>query len=154
MIGPGEQQGAVPGGSESAPVDMRIGDTERNLVVERLQSALGEGRLDITEFDERLAAVYAARTVGDLQPLTADLPAATRPLRRRSRWTRPPRPGGTGSASGTATSMHATGRVAAGTATSTAVVGLRRVVVLGLAGVGDRGRGQPGDLAGGVADQR
>ncbi len=77
MIGPVEQQGAVPGGSESAPVDMRIGDTERNLVVERLQSALGEGRLDITEFDERLAAVYAARTVGDLQPLTADLPAAT-----------------------------------------------------------------------------
>lgn len=68
MTGPGEEPQAV---------QMRIGDTERNVVVQRLQTALGEGRLDIGEFDERLAQVYAARTFGDLQPITADLPVTS-----------------------------------------------------------------------------
>lgn len=56
---------------------MRIGNVERESTVSRLQAALNEGRLDILEFDERVAATYAARTIGDLVPITADLPADT-----------------------------------------------------------------------------
>ncbi len=55
---------------------MRIGNVERDAVVSRLQTAFGEGRLDVHEFDQRVAQVYAARTAGELVPLTADLPAA------------------------------------------------------------------------------
>lgn len=56
---------------------MRIGTVEREAVIERLQSALAEGRLDVHEFDERVAQVYVARTAGELVPLTSDLPLAT-----------------------------------------------------------------------------
>ena len=61
-----------------APNDMnrmRISDTERDQVAEILREAAGEGRLDLDELDERLSAVYAAKTYADLQPIVADLPA-------------------------------------------------------------------------------
>lgn len=47
-----------------------------------LHDAMAEGRLTISELDERLQSVYASKTLGDLVPLTADLPvgaAATLP---------------------------------------------------------------------------
>jgi hypothetical protein len=47
-------------------------------VVERLRRAHSDGRIDLLEFDERLAAAYAAKTYGELEPLTADLPAESR----------------------------------------------------------------------------
>jgi hypothetical protein len=53
---------------------MRAGDADRDRVAEILRAAYAEGRLDATELDERLAAVYAAKTVGQLAPLTRDLP--------------------------------------------------------------------------------
>ena len=49
--------------------------TDRHQVAELLREAAGEGRLDIDELDERLEATYAAKTYGDLVPITADLPA-------------------------------------------------------------------------------
>lgn len=61
-----------------APDDMnhmRISDTERDQVAEILREAAGEGRLDLDELDERLSAVYAAKTYADLRPIVADLPA-------------------------------------------------------------------------------
>ncbi|WP_017581938.1 DUF1707 SHOCT-like domain-containing protein [Nocardiopsis valliformis] len=61
-----------------APDDMnhmRISDTERDQVAEILREAAGEGRLDLEELDERLSAVYAAKTYADLRPVVADLPA-------------------------------------------------------------------------------
>jgi len=39
-----------------------------------LHDAMSEGRLTIGELDERLQAVYAAKTIGELEPLTKDLP--------------------------------------------------------------------------------
>jgi hypothetical protein len=54
---------------------VRASDADRNETVERLHRALGEGRLDLTETDERVAAAYAARHRGELLPLLADLPA-------------------------------------------------------------------------------
>jgi hypothetical protein len=53
---------------------LRISDADRHRVAELLREAAGEGRLDIAELDERLEAAYAAKTYGDLVPLTADLP--------------------------------------------------------------------------------
>jgi hypothetical protein len=53
---------------------MRAGDTDRELVLERLRAAQAEGRLDLEEFDERVTATLAARTYGELAALTTDLP--------------------------------------------------------------------------------
>lgn len=54
--------------------EVRVSHAEREDVVRRLRRALGEGRLDMDEFEERAAAAYAARTRADLEPLTSDLP--------------------------------------------------------------------------------
>ncbi|GAA3461259.1 DUF1707 domain-containing protein [Saccharothrix longispora] len=59
------------------PRQMRASDADREKVARVLQQAHGEGRLDLVELDERLAAVYASKTYGDLVPLTADLGVAT-----------------------------------------------------------------------------
>ena len=54
--------------------DLRASDAERAAVVERLQAAVGEGRITMTEFDDRARAAYEAKTRGELDALTADLP--------------------------------------------------------------------------------
>ncbi|GAB2626017.1 hypothetical protein Aab01nite_83810 [Paractinoplanes abujensis] len=56
---------------------MRAGDGDRKQVAEQLKSALDEGRLDLTEYDERLQRTYAAKTYGDLDGLLDDLPGTT-----------------------------------------------------------------------------
>ena len=53
---------------------MRAGDTDRERVADQLQSAHNEGRLNLTEYDERLQQAWMARTYGELETLTADLP--------------------------------------------------------------------------------
>ena len=53
---------------------MRAGDADRARVVERLGRHLGEGRLTVPEFDERVTCAYAAVYLDELPPLTADLP--------------------------------------------------------------------------------
>jgi hypothetical protein len=58
------------------PRMMRASDADRERVAEVLRTAASEGRLHLDELDERLAAVYAARTYAELEPLTHDLPTA------------------------------------------------------------------------------
>ncbi|WP_285759447.1 DUF1707 SHOCT-like domain-containing protein [Nocardiopsis ansamitocini] len=58
---------------------MRASDTDRDLVAERLAVALTEGRLDLTEYDRRLSLAMTAVFMGDLGPLTADLPRPAPP---------------------------------------------------------------------------
>ena len=53
---------------------MRAGDGDRHQVVEVLRSALDEGRLSLSEYDERIAVAYQATTYADLNVLLADLP--------------------------------------------------------------------------------
>lgn len=53
-------------------------DTDRDAAAGRLSSALAEGRLTAGEHSERVGAAYAARTLGELGALTADLPAPAR----------------------------------------------------------------------------
>ena len=59
--------------SDDLPV-IRASDGEREAVVAQLNDAVGEGRLTLQEFSERLDRAYAASTRGNLAPLTADLP--------------------------------------------------------------------------------
>ncbi len=81
---------------------LRASDADREKVAERLRQAQAEGRLDLAEFDERVAAAWAARTYGELTPLTADLPggavalsadAARQPVRQTAAERRPARDG-------------------------------------------------------------
>lgn len=61
--------------------EMRAGDADRKAVADQLKTALDEGRLDLTEYDERLQRTYAAKTFADLNGLLDDLPG-TVPLDR------------------------------------------------------------------------
>ncbi len=54
--------------------ELRASDADREAVVRRLQRAVGEGRLTLTEFDERVRAAYAAGTRGELDDVAHDLP--------------------------------------------------------------------------------
>jgi hypothetical protein len=53
---------------------MRAGHTDRQDAVDRLTRHFTEGRLDPTEFDERVAKAYAATHLDQLPELLADLP--------------------------------------------------------------------------------
>ena len=55
-------------------LEMRASDTDRERVADRLRTAAGHGRITMDELEERLESAYAARTYGELVPLTADLP--------------------------------------------------------------------------------
>lgn len=57
------------------PARLRISDAERHRTADVLRDAAAEGRLDMTELEERLEATYAAKTYADLVPIVADLPA-------------------------------------------------------------------------------
>jgi Domain of unknown function (DUF1707) len=92
---------------------LRASDADRDRVIDLLRAAVADGRLDPAEFDERLDAALAARTIDALAPLTADLiavPGALTPplagtpatelltikakhgsVRRDGRWTLPHR---------------------------------------------------------------
>lgn len=60
------------------PSALRASDADRNQVAELLGEAMADGRLTPEEYGERLDAVYAARTFGDLEALVADLPLTER----------------------------------------------------------------------------
>ncbi|HSP04567.1 MAG TPA: DUF1707 domain-containing protein [Acidimicrobiales bacterium] len=71
----GRGDGALP---EHQPT-RRASDDDRTQVVDRLRLAAGEGLIDLDELEQRLAAAWSARTLPELAPLTADLPATTTP---------------------------------------------------------------------------
>jgi hypothetical protein len=56
---------------------MRASDRDRQQVVDRLRSALDDGRLTMDEYVDRMGVAYQAATYGDLAPLCMDLPAST-----------------------------------------------------------------------------
>jgi hypothetical protein len=60
---------------------LRASDADREQIADRLRHATAEGRLLAEELEERLEAVFAARTYGDLDAVVADLPGP--PARRR-----------------------------------------------------------------------
>jgi Domain of unknown function (DUF1707) len=62
------------------PADIRAADEDRERVATALRTHCETGRLTIDELEERLGAAYAAKTLGELDALMADLPAL--PTRR------------------------------------------------------------------------
>jgi hypothetical protein len=53
---------------------LRVSDAERNAVADKLSRHFADGRLDQSEFKERLDAAMSAKTQGDLAGLFDDLP--------------------------------------------------------------------------------
>lgn len=59
---------------------MRASDADRQRAADVLKAAVAEGRLTPEEHGSRLDRVLAARTYGELQELTADLPSGASPF--------------------------------------------------------------------------
>ena len=55
---------------------LRAADTDRTRVAAVLGEHMSAGRLTVEEYDDRLARAYTAKTYGELDQLTADLPTA------------------------------------------------------------------------------
>jgi hypothetical protein len=55
---------------------IRAADTDRIQVAQLLTDAAAQGRLQMSEYEDRLTKVYAAQTYGELERLSADLPGA------------------------------------------------------------------------------
>jgi hypothetical protein len=53
---------------------LRIGDAERDAVAAELREHFAHGRLTLEEFNQRIEAVFAAKTESDLSRITRDLP--------------------------------------------------------------------------------
>ncbi|GIH22884.1 hypothetical protein Aph01nite_11940 [Acrocarpospora phusangensis] len=81
-----------------------MSNADRDLVIERLHVAVGDGRLSLEEFEERLNGVLESRTFGEVERFVHDLPggpmSVTAPerselrttassLKRRGRWVVP-----------------------------------------------------------------
>ncbi|MBB4933717.1 hypothetical protein F4561_004537 [Lipingzhangella halophila] len=77
---------------ESGGHRIRASDSDRDAVAARLRDALAEGRLSPDEHSERLDAVYGAKTRGELEPLTTDLPDSAAPAREAASAFPSPRP--------------------------------------------------------------
>ncbi|GAA4234249.1 DUF1707 domain-containing protein [Actinomadura meridiana] len=54
--------------------DLRASDADRDRAAASLREHCAEGRITMDELQERLETVYAAKTLGQLQEVTADLP--------------------------------------------------------------------------------
>ena len=68
---------------------VRIGTAEREQAAASLGEHFAAGRLEVDEYDDRVARAYAAKTTADLAVLFSDLP---RPMNPRPPQPPPPRP--------------------------------------------------------------
>jgi uncharacterized protein DUF1707 len=64
--------------------NLRAADADRERIAERLRMSHAEGRLDMSEFQERLERCYQAKTLGELRELVGDLPRHVQQLEQRS----------------------------------------------------------------------
>jgi Domain of unknown function (DUF1707) len=62
----------------------RISDADRERAANVLHRAMGEGRITLTELEERLGVVYAARYEAELLPPLADLPGGAEVIAKPS----------------------------------------------------------------------
>ena len=53
---------------------LRAADADRHKIADQIKAALDEGRLSLSEYDDRVRQAYAARTYAELLILVADLP--------------------------------------------------------------------------------
>ncbi len=69
------------------PPGLRASDADRERAVQKLTAHAGAGRLDADELEQRVSAALAARTIGELEAVYADLPSepSRTPARARPR---------------------------------------------------------------------
>lgn len=72
--GPGRHYPAVPGQQPYVSGHERVGNAQRTVVLELLSRAVGEGYLDLDEYEARVVKVTAGKTVAALYAVAADLP--------------------------------------------------------------------------------
>lgn len=65
---------------------LRAADRDRDEIAGVLREHYAQGRLTLEEFNERSTAAYAAKTMGELRPLVADLPMTVNEPRRPDAW--------------------------------------------------------------------
>jgi len=65
---------------------VRSTDAEREIVAAMIRAAVVDGRLRLDEIDERLDAVYAAKTHGELAEVIADIVPVPSPPPPTARW--------------------------------------------------------------------
>jgi Domain of unknown function (DUF1707) len=75
--GPRRDVAPLPGPRRGVAPPLRASHADRDLAVDILCAAAGDGRLTAAELDERLETALTARTVGELATVTADLPDGT-----------------------------------------------------------------------------
>jgi len=59
--------------------EIRLSDTERDVVITHLREASAEGRITLDEFGERTRLAYQAQFASEIEHLTRDLPAIVEP---------------------------------------------------------------------------
>jgi Domain of unknown function (DUF1707) len=70
--------------------ELRASDADREQVVAKLRDHAAAGRLEPAELEERVETALSAQTVGELEPLLADLPGPALAPRRDRRARRLP----------------------------------------------------------------
>ena len=73
------------------PVEPRIGDADRDQAVGFLQEHMAQGRIDASEFDDRMSRALKARTASELATLFDDLPEPRPPGVQNAPRYQPPR---------------------------------------------------------------
>ena len=71
------------GRAEPRDRSVRASDADRERAADLLREQAGEGRLEPDELEERLERAFKARTLADLDAVTADLPPRREPRRRK-----------------------------------------------------------------------
>ena len=66
----------MSGELEPGQRDLLMSDADRERVVARLHTAVSEGRITLSEFQERVDGVLRARRYGEVEPFLAGLPIA------------------------------------------------------------------------------
>ncbi|HEX5994511.1 MAG TPA: DUF1707 domain-containing protein [Jiangellales bacterium] len=64
---------AIPYDPRDHPPQLRANDAEREAVADVIRHALGDGRIQMDELDERLGAAYGAKTHGELSAVIDDI---------------------------------------------------------------------------------
>ena len=71
---PAEAPQPKPAEETKRPVEPRIGDADRDQAVAFLQEHMAQGRINASEFDDRMSHALKARTASELAVLFEDLP--------------------------------------------------------------------------------
>jgi Domain of unknown function (DUF1707) len=71
---PAEAPQQQPADPTKRPVEPRIGDADRDQAVAFLQEHMAQGRIDASEFDDRMSRALKAKTASQLAVLFDDLP--------------------------------------------------------------------------------